>query len=152
MANFKIGTYNCKNVHGDLTVTFVSELFNQCDFLCIQEHHLVSLTSLISLMRMEQSCMKVQVPPTVLLCGRKHGGTMILWKGNIKYKVTPVPAMSKRLSCLENNLSETVNVLLFCVYMPCDERRPHDNLVVYQDILSEIAFISEARDFYFYCW
>ncbi len=38
MANFKIGTYNCKNFNGDLTVTFVVELFNQCGVLCIQEH------------------------------------------------------------------------------------------------------------------
>ncbi len=60
--------------------------------------------------------------PTVLLCGRKHCGTMIFWKGNIRYKVTSVPAVSTRLSCLEINLSETVNVLLFCVYIPCDER------------------------------
>ncbi len=40
MANFKICTYNCKTFHGDLTVTVVSELFNQCDFLCIQEQHM----------------------------------------------------------------------------------------------------------------
>ncbi len=38
---------------------------------------------------------------TVLLRGRKHGGTTILWKDNIKYKVTPVLAVSTRLSCLE---------------------------------------------------
>ncbi len=30
--------------------------------------------------------------------------------------------------------------------MPYDERWPSDNLVVYQDILSEIAFISDSRD------
>ncbi len=88
----------------------------------------------------------LSVDATVLLHGKKHGGTMILWKGNIKHKVTPVPAVSKRLCCLEINLSETVDVLLFCVYMSCDKRQPSDNLVVYQDSLSEIAFIGEARD------
>ncbi len=149
MANFKIGTYNCKNFNGDLTVTFVSELFNQCDFLCIYEHHMYAsefdkfdeLDEDGTIMREGTSVMD----PTVLLCCRKHDGTMIIWKGNIRYKVTLAPTVSKRRRCLEINLSETVNVLLFSVYMPCDERRLGDNLVVYQDILSEIAFISEAR-------
>lgn len=32
--------------------------------------------------------------PTDFLCKRKHGGTIIVWKSNIKYKVTPNTAVS----------------------------------------------------------
>ena len=150
MANFKIGTYNCKNFDGNQKTMFMSKLFQDCDFLCVQEHHkYVSEFDKFDKLDEKRTVMKEgksAMDASILRPGRKHGGTMILWKGDIKYKVTPVPTLSNRLCCVTIELSDTIEMLLFCVYMPCDERREGESLHLYQDILSEIATICQSKD------
>lgn len=42
-------------------------------------------------------------------------------------------------------------MLLFCLYMPCDERYVGDNFIEYQDVLSEISYLCKEKDCaYFY--
>lgn len=150
MDRFKISTFNCKNFNGDLTIKLVSELFEKCDILCIEEHHKYEtefdkfddLLTDKTVMKEGTSAMD----PTVIIRGRKHGGTMILWKGNIQSKIVPIGTVSKRLSCIEIMLDDNVELLLFCVYMPCDEQSVGDNLDIYQEVLTEISLICQTKD------
>jgi hypothetical protein len=57
-----------------------------------------------------------------------------------------VSTVSSRLCCVEMEMSDTVKLLLFCVYMPCDNRIQGSNYTEYQDVLSEISYICNLRD------
>ena len=78
------------------------------------------------------------------LVGRPHGGTAILWRSNIGFKVTPISCESVRLSSVMLNINSLVSFLIVNVYMPCDERRTGDNLNEYLEILQEISCLIVA--------
>ena len=146
MAELKIVTYNCKHFNGLFKIEYMSEVFKKCDFMLIQEHWLydVNFDNAFSNLDKESTvCFegKSAMPSNVIRQGRPHGGCVILWKSSIKYNVTPVDTISVRLTCVKITVNENYELLLFNVYMPCDDRARHGNVLEFQDILAEITVI-----------
>ena len=153
MASLRLISYNCKNFggcHSDLKKSFISELFNNCDFLLLQEHWLYTsqfhmfddiganktiLYNGISAMDSE-----------VFRQGRPHGGCVIIWSADIKYNVCKVNVISNRFVCVSVTFEGGAKVLLFNVYMPTDDRNDGENLSTYQDVLAEISHICNNED------
>ena len=154
MANFKIGSFNCKHFNGPFKAEYVSSLMMKCDFLCLQEHHLFESEffkfeglSQPSVMYTATSAMD----PRTFVRGRKYGGTAILWKGNLQWTVTPIKTVSKRLAALIVTLPNDNNLLIYCVYMPCDDGCRGANLSEYQDVLGEISVICQTHNIDAFC-
>ena len=153
--SLKICTFNCKNFNGTLKIDYISSLLDKCDFLCLQEHHLFEsefykfeeLSVQSSVMCTATSAMD----PTIFHRGRKFGGTAILWKANMKYTVNSIKTVSKRLSAVTVDLPNDTNIMITCVYMPCDEGFRGENLNQYNDILNEISVMSEMTNAYAIC-
>ena len=51
--------------------------------------------------------------------GRGYGGCLIIWKNSIKCKVAPISLDSRRI-CAVNVEWDNHSLILFNVYMPCD--------------------------------
>ena len=150
MAGFSISSYNCKNFSSVLRYDFISSMFVDNDFICLQEHHLFesefqkfsNLCGANTVMYSATSAMDIGV----FHRGRKFGGTAILWKSNIKFPVSVISTLSKRLSAVNVVINDKTNILIFCVYMPCDEGYRGEGFQEYQDILSEISTICQQQD------
>ena len=147
MADFKIASFNCKHFSGQLKKNYISDVFKKCDILMLQEHwlHEENFESAFSSLDNNISvCMqgKSAMPSNVVLNGRPHGGCVILWRSNLKYSIIPIDTISVRLNCIKINVCENYSILLFNVYMPCDDRSSHGNINEFQDILSEISVIA----------
>ena len=150
MDKLSVGSYNCK--HFDRTLCkldFMKNVFNRCNFLCIQEHWLFDT----QYHRFEWLCedgvaytSTSAMNPDVARVGRPHGGTAIIWKKNIDVKVEVINTVSPRLCAVLVRFSEKATVLLVNVYMPTDQRGLGENLCVYQDVLAEISSIAHAHN------
>ena len=150
MASFSIASYNCKNFNSVLRSVFISHLLDDCDVVCLQEHHLFDsefynfydMCGTSTTMYSATSAMDVNV----FHRGQKHGGTAILWKKNLKYAVSVLKTISKRLCAVNVNISDTIKLLIVCAYMPCDEGYRGPGHQEYQDILSEVSTICQQED------
>ena len=144
MAALRYATYNCKNFRRTLRHTFISELFYECDFLCLQEHWLLNsqFHMFNNIVSDSPICYESKSPmdEEVQKYGRPYGGVAILWRSNIKYNVVPVVTTSSRMCCIQIWVSDSDFIMLFSVYMPCDVGSS-GNISVFQDILSEISVI-----------
>ena len=78
--------------------------------------------------------------------GRPHGGCVILWKSTIKYKVSSIETVSRRLNAVCVDLDNDNCFLIINVYMPCDERVAGSNFCDFQDVLTEISSICDRYD------
>ena len=143
MGIIRCATYNCKNFRGTLRCDFINDMFKECDFLCIQEHWLLdtqfhlfdNILCDVPIRYEAKSPMELETQSR----GRPYGGVAIIWRSNLKYRTVPIKTISDRLCCIQIWLNDVHSILLFCVYMPCDDGRIGNNLNVYQDILSEIS-------------
>ena len=148
MPDLKIASYNCKYFDNlQCKLDFMRNVFNSCGFLCIQEHWLFDT----QFHRFDWLCdERVQFTATsamdtnVIKCGRPHGGTAIVWKCSISYKIEVIDTVSPRISAIRVFITENSSLLLFNVYMPTDQRYNGDNLQSYQDVLCEISSICHS--------
>ena len=85
-----------------------------------------------------------------LLRGLPNGGAVILWRKNINHKVVPVEYDSDRTCAVTVHIDEGI-LLLVCVYMPCDDRRPNNNLLEYIQVLNDIEVVCNMVDANFVC-
>ena len=150
MDSLKIATFNCKNYKGLLREEFIRPLYEGNDFLCLQEHWMyksefnkfdVLQVNDIPVMHHGTSAMD----PSVVQKGRSHGGTVILWKVNIVNQVTPIETISNRMSCVKIKFGDDL-ILLFSVYMPCDQNDRGDSFMEFQNILAEISATCQSKD------
>ena len=75
----------------------------------------------------------------VISIGRPKGGVAIIWKSNLKYKVSNIETVSERLIiCKIEN--ETTKLMIFNVYMPCntDSNNLEFTNIIYEIILDMI--------------
>ncbi len=70
--------------------------------------------------------------------GRPHGGCAIVWRPEISASVTPVNCNHVRLCCVKCSLDDDSSLLIFNVYMHCDNKREDANYHEYVDIMNEI--------------
>ena len=134
---------------------FISSMMYDLDFLCLQEHHLFQsefykfgdLCGKDSTMYAGKSAMDMNV----FHRGRKFGGTAIIWKNSLRHSVSQVDTISKRLTAIKVTFNENQALLLFSIYMPCDEGYRGENFNKYQDILSEISTICQRECVTYVC-
>ena len=154
MSSLTIASYNCKNfngIHSALKKSFVNNLVKECDFTLLQEHWLLEsqfhvfdyLSSGNNVICIE-GCSAMDIDR--IGSGRPHGGCAILWKSNIKYKVSNIHTVSNRLNAILVEMDDVNYFLVFNVYMPCDERTIGINLSVYQDVLAEISSVCNRHN------
>jgi exonuclease III len=146
-----IASFNCKyfdDSNGGHKMYFMNDIFNNSDFICLQEHWLLD-TQFHRFDRLSSENVDYvatsAMDSTVFRNGRPHGGTAIIWRKSLKYNVTYVDTYSKRLSAVKIQLNDHASILLFTVYMPVDDRTDGANLLMFQDVLSEISAIRQKE-------
>ena len=137
----KITTFNCQGFK-DRMYDYVNELFMLSDILLLQETWLYKFEH-SNFNKIIPNCQFHAISSMdeaeIQRRGRPFGGCAILWKRNLKLKITPVNSTSPRICAVEVN-SEQIKVLLITVYMPNDNDLNGNN-DLYGDILSEISSI-----------
>ena len=137
----KITTFNCQGFK-DRMYDYVNELFMLSDILLLQETWLYKFEH-SNFNKIIPNCQFHAISSMdeaeIQRRGRPFGGCAILWKINLKLKITPVNSTSPRICAVEVN-SELIKVLLINVYMPNDNDLNGNN-DLYGDILSEISSI-----------
>ncbi len=78
--------------------------------------------------------------------GRPFGGCAIIYKPNIKFKLSEITCKHNRLCALSMDLSEKCNVLFLNAYMPCDSNSQDEHFASYMDVLSEVEQIIQCLD------
>ena len=142
-------SYNCEYAD-NVRLPCLQNLFERCDFLLLQEHGLYqSKLGWLSAVgeNIGEHGVKVGIhgvsamDESKPLRGRPNGGAVILWHEALTGIVTPIAWDSKRFCAVKYNTGN-LNILIICVYMPCDDWRPDCNLVEFNDILNEICTLS----------
>ena len=147
--NLTIVTFNCQ-CFNEAKVPFLSDLFNKCDILLLQEHGLYKtqfdlfdrLDGVNGVGKHGVSSMDERV----LLSGRPHGGSVILWKYDLNLKVDPVECTSQRLSAILLTLLDGKQLLICCLYMPCDDRGQNKNLIEFEQVLNEVEVLLHSNN------
>ena len=156
MAPLLISSYNCKHFggcHYDLKKTFIQKLLSKTDFVCIQEHWLYD-SQFHVFNNFQQGGQvsyhgKSAMDPTTIRVGRPHGGCVILWRDNIDYKVMPINTISTRLTAVQVTTKDKKVLLLFNIYLPCDNGVYDENVNTVQDVFAEIVNIMNTIDHQF---
>ena len=125
----------------------MNKLLKCIDIILIQEHWLLDST----IVKLERSLQGVYVHgvsgirETEFRAGRPFGGVAILWKANIKCKISPVQLLSRRM-CAISIVIRGIHIVIYNCYMPCDTDHDHDNLTTFNDMLQEISDTSASLD------
>ena len=141
MELLNIASFNCKNLNNQSTMNFISSMFYDCQIMLIQEHWLYeSQFYLFDRLFSDEICIhgKSSMDPSILRQGRPYGGNAIIWKSSIKNKIDVINTTSKRLTCIQLMMDEHTSILIFNVYMPCDQGYKGDMFTEFQDILAEM--------------
>ena len=139
MAGLRICTYNSHGL-GTGRLEYIKTLFENHDIVLVQEHWLYeselhTFCDNISNINYHGTSGMLE---HVVLSGRPYGGTIILWKGSLNFRISPLEINTKRM-CGIRMVGTDVDVLLFCLYMPCDTEYIVSNLNEYNAILQEIS-------------
>ncbi|XP_041470482.1 uncharacterized protein LOC121420026 [Lytechinus variegatus] len=150
-------SYNCQCAN-DSKLPFLRELFDECDFMLIQEHGLYksqfgwfdNINEVNGVGKHGMSAMNEEKQSA----GRPYGGTAIIWKHGLNVKVEPkiTESDSKRLSAVIVTLENQKRLLLGSIYMPCDDRCQNANLVEFQQVLNEIDILMNELNPDFACF
>ena len=112
-----ITTYNCWGAFN--STPYINTLLEQCDILCLQEHHLFSdnvsyLESLSS-----DHTVYANTSSYVNEHGRRvrQGGVAILWKKNMGYMISKI-GISERIIGINIRHPSKKTLYIFCVYGP----------------------------------
>ena len=139
MSFLSLATYNS---HGSGTdrIEYMKGILQVTDILLIQEHWL--LDSRFSSLEDNISDVHVHGMSGMLesdiQSGRPFGGVAIIWKKNIKCKITPISLSSRRMCAIILTVNNFDNIL-FNVYMPCDTMYDQNNQSQYNEVLQEIS-------------
>ena len=113
-------SYNCRGYNASKR-SYMATLLSKCDFLFCQEHWL-SGGQLDRLDEVSESHYSVAVSgfgSAEILHGRPYGGCALFWPRQFGGNVQVIDTNSNRL-CALHVVGEKVNLLLICVYMPCE--------------------------------
>ena len=137
--NLKITYFNCKGFKFR-NYDYLKHLFNSCEILLLQETWLYEFENR-EFIKVLPECQYYAVSPmdnsNIGQMGRPFGGCAILYHRNLACSFNPIVTASPRL-CAVTIKSETYNLLLITVYMPCDDNSDL-NFTVYGEILYEIS-------------
>ncbi len=136
----KLTCITCNCEYADHSrIDLIKSLYQQCDFLLLQEHGLYR-SQFDWFNSLGDNVGKHGVNAMngrVLLKGRPRGGAAIIWKGSFKARVTPIDIESQTV-CPVSIEYDNIKVLLIFVYMPCDDKRPNQNIIECKSVLNDI--------------
>ena len=144
-------SYNCSHA-GSAKLPLLKELFEECDFLLLQEHglHKCQFDWFDNIYDRIGKHGVSAMDETQLLRGRPHGGVVILWNPDLKCKIVPVKCESKKLCALIVELGGE-KLLLVNVYMPCDDRCLDQNINEYVQALNDIEILCNSVSVNYIC-
>ena len=128
----KFVSYYCKHFGVDMYV-IMETLLVACDFLLIQEHcmYKTQFVQRLNAFRPNSVCVvSSSMDESVPLIGRPYGGCSIIWSSNISCKVDTTECISKRL-CGVKVTVDSIEFVLFNMYMPCDKGYTNHDLSQY---------------------
>ena len=135
----KITSYNCKGFKYR-NFDYLKHLFNGCDILLLQETWLYEFENR-EFKKVLPECQYYAVSQMddsdICRVGRPFGGCAILYHSNLTCSFSPIITASQRI-CAVVIKSETLNILMITVYMPCDDNSDQ-NFTIYGEILYEIS-------------
>ena len=122
---------------------YIADLVKLSDFVLLQEHWLrksqfhriknIPCDKNINILSHDVSA----IDDNIFINGRGYGGCSIIWKSTLNGKVMPIIMNSNRICAVQVSL-QSVTVLIFNVYMPCDVRSNDNELVeIYGEIISK---------------
>jgi exonuclease III len=147
MAGLSICSYNSHG-SGVGRFEFITKLFDNHDIVLVQEHWLreSELHKFHDNINLINVCGSSGMDDNILLSGRPYGGTAILWRRSLNYAILPLEITSKRICGIRLSREGELDMLLFCVYMPCDTEYDVSNLNEYNAILQEIIDLGVLLD------
>ena len=137
MSSISFATYNSHGFGTD-RIEYMKKIVT--DILLIQEHWL--LESRIP--GLEDKINDVHVHgmsgmlESDIQSGRLFAVVAIVWKRNIRCKITPISVLSRRMCAIILTINN-FDIILFIVYMPCDTLYVHNNQLQYNELLHEIS-------------
>ena len=118
----QIGSLNCDGFVWNKKYVYEFLSDSKTDILCVQETWLLD-HQLNMLNTLHEDYIGCGVSGTdsskELIRGHPPGGTAILWRKDIAHKVKLVKSENQRVCAVKYNDAEN-NILIVCVYMPCD--------------------------------
>ena len=145
MCNFKIISYNCQGFKSR-NFQYIKSLYKNASILLLQETWLHDFDSSQITTVLPGSCCHAlsSMDATVLSRGRDYGGTAVVWRSELKLKVTPIETASPRL-CAVTMESDMVKLLVMSVYMPVDDPQKQ---VEFNDVIDDMnSLINEYGEF-----
>ena len=143
----KVCSYN-SNGSGINRRLYIKHLFHTCDTILLVEHWLYTehLNIYTNDLEISNICGVSAMNQKELLKGCPFGGTAIIWKSNLRYKLTPRNTISDRVSAVQIQISK-VKLLLCNVYMPCNS---HDavNKDIFDTILVTTSGLYDVEEYY----
>ena len=125
---------------------YIKRLLQICDVVMIQEHWLFNDN--ISSFAEKIDGINIHgvsgMTENEYMCGRPYGGCAILWRKSLNCSFTPISHRSKRIAAGILHLDNLhVNLLLFCVYMPCDGSHVDQYRQSYDEVIADIHAMIE---------
>ena len=128
-------TYNCEQ----------QKLYVECDCLLLQEHCLFNAQFDWFYKIHNDICFhgRSAMEETEIIMGKPYGGVAILWNRDIKNRVEPVDCHSNRICAVKIHPDNHEQIILFCVYMPSDDRLRGHNLTEFIDTLKVLKQVDQ---------
>ena len=139
----KITSFNCTGFK-PRNYDYISDIYNKCDILLIQETWLYNFESYLFnniLPGCQYHAKSSMDESNVTRIGRPFGGLAVVWNKNLALSIIPVETASDRL-CAVVIKSDNQSIVLCNVYMPCDNNTDA-NFEIYGDVLYEMLTLFE---------
>ena len=141
MSDLKIATFNCQGFKS--SEEYVAELFNEMDFLALQEHWLnpaeFSLFSSVSKYLVYLA--KSPMAEDEIVRGRPFGGVSLFWHRRHQHAVFHIDTVSDRMVAIKVSTSVGV-VLMIALYMPVD----YGDCNARDEYITELGFLEGLLD------
>lgn len=140
-----IVSYNARGFHS--SQSYVNELLNDCDILCLQEHWLLDQHIHNMNIRDDFTVMGVSgMDPERCLLGRPYGGCAIFYRQDLTSKISICQVSSRRFCAIRLKMCDSETLLLVCVYLPYDTGLTSVNQE-YIETLGELVGFLDSQEY-----
>ena len=80
-----------------------------------------------------------------ILTGRPHGGVAIMYRKGIARSVTQLTIDSNRVCAIHVRGADNVDMLVLCIYMPCDNMLINECNIDYENTLNQIEVLIQSH-------
>ena len=144
----RVCTLNCEGFTRNSV--YVNDLLNRDipAILCIQETWLLheQADRIRSLHTDYLSIAKSGVETSAhILTGRPYGGVAIMYRKGISRSVTQLTIDSNRVCAIHVRGADNVDILVLCIYMPCDKMLINECNIDYENTLNQIDVLIQSH-------